>query len=214
VNSNAGAWLTSVELSIPLHIIQSLCRGDRRACETKPPPPVLLPTSARWADRLAAGAHVVRVVVDERARGQVDQRAGPVVAQVHRDDPAVHVQDAAGRLARLGQPLGARPPPHVACAPRLSMACAGRRRRRRSGVRCTSAKSISTPYNCRDVLRGLGAAVGTHSHATCCTHRTSVPVRAGPRQSGDAAQQGRWPSAAQQSEAVRLKVQLIVSVSV
>lgn len=66
---------------------------------------------------LAAGTHMVGVVVGERARGEVDHCTGPVVAQMHGNHPAVHVQNALGRLAHACQPLCARPPPHVACPP-------------------------------------------------------------------------------------------------
>ena len=214
-----GSWLATNRVQQAfVHTTQRLCRQERQASANPSPSPLALhrPAPGGRGGR-AAGAHVVRVVVDERARGQVHHCAGPVVAQVHRNDPAVHIQDAAGRLARLRQPLGRRPPPHVACAPGLSMACGGRRRRQRPGVRCTTAKSTSAPRNCRNDLMGLSAAVWTQSHAYCCPQRyigPTVPVHAEPRQSSDAARQGGLHSAARQSGAVKLKVQRIDGVKV
>ena len=57
-----------------------------------------------WAG--GQGSHQHGVVVAQLARLEVDQRAGPVIAQVHGHDDAVHLQDGLGRLAHPRQGFG------------------------------------------------------------------------------------------------------------
>ncbi len=61
----------------------------------------------------AGAAHPKRVKVADAPVPEVDDSAGPVAAQVHRDDELVTLQHCGAGLAPPLQPHLGRPPPHI-----------------------------------------------------------------------------------------------------